>query len=452
MKRREFIGTTVAAGLYGASPAFAEPVAPPVAYKTGAYGAIPDKIADMLLEELLEDYRDRMFNQYLPFWDKGGYDSENGGFICELHDDGSVQNDQKDIWYQGRGIWVYSFLYNNFGKDPRWLAIARKSRDFMVKFMHKGDGTWLKTVNRYGKPVEGIGQGSSEDIYGAMFAAAGLIQFYKAAGNEEDLELAKQSILKSMERYENPGYTGITRSGYPQTGLRSQGHSFMTVWTLPQLLEFHDDSRLDALAREHLDHIMNDFWNSDYGISNEMLNHDYSRIPSLATTTSPGHSLETQWMAMSEAIREKNGTLFYILKGRVRRLLEMSWDYIFEGMGDTEYNVFATDSRPAGPVLDIKSMWSHTEVLIACMTILEYTGDVWAKEWYERARGFTLRTMTTGTGVWRQAVDRYGENKKRSGISIYRKGNFHQPRCLMMNMLSLERMIKNRGKLTPFPL
>ena len=452
MKRRNFIGTTLAAGMSGVVPALAKPTAPPQSFKTGAYETLPFKIAGISLEELRDDYHDRLFNRYLPFWDKGGYDSENGGFMCELYDDGSVQREQKDIWYQGRGIWVYSFLYNFFGKDPRWLAIAKKSRDFMIKFMYNGDGTWKQTVDRRGKPIKGIGQGSSNNINGAMFAIAGLIQYYKASGNEEDLELVKKSIFKSMERYNDPDYPGVGLHNYKKTGLRSQAHSFMTVWTLPQLLEFHDDSEIDALAREHLDLIMDKFWNSDYGISNEILNHDYSRIPAIAARTSPGHSIETHWMAMYEALREKNGTKFYILKNRIRRLLEMSWDYIFEGMGGTEYNVFAASGRPAGPNFDIKSMWSHTEVLVACMTTLEYTGDVWAKEWYERVRAFTHRTMTTDHGVWRQAVDRFGENKKRSGISIYRKGNFHQPRHMMMNMLSLDRMIKNNGKLTPFPL
>jgi len=452
MKRRDFFGSVAAVGVSGAASALAEPVAPQSKFKAGAYKAIPDKISGLLLEDLRRDYHDRLFNQYLPFWEKGGYDSENGGFMCELYDDGRVQNDQKDIWYQGRGVWVYSFLYNNLDRNPKWLEIAKKSRDFMVKYMHRGDGTWVNTVNRRGKRVKGIGQGSDRDIYGAMFAAAGLIQYYRAAGHEEDLELARKSILKSVERYENPEYEGVSLSGYGKRGLRAQGHSFMFVWVLPQILEIDDDPKLDALAREHLDHIMNHFWNDDYGISNEKLNHDYSRIPSVAAKTAPGHTIETQWMAMVEAIREKNGTLFYILKNRARRMIELSWDYIFEGIGDTEYNVFDTPERCAGPVWDIKTMWAHTEVLVATLMTLEYTGDVWAKEWYERARAFTLRTMPTECGVWRQAVDRYGKNKKRRGISIYRKGNFHQPRCFMMNMLSLDRMIKNGGKLTPFPL
>ena len=57
----------------------------------------------------------------------------------------------------------------------------------------------------------------------------------------------------------------------------------------------------------------------------------------------------------------------------------------------------------------------------------------------------------TGHGVWRQAVDRRGKDLKRVGISTKRKGNFHQPRMLMLNLLSLERMIAGGGRVSPFP-
>jgi hypothetical protein len=53
--------------------------------------------------------------------------------------------------------------------------------------------------------------------------------------------------------------------------------------------------------------------------------------------------------------------------------------------------------------------------------------------------------MQTDHGVWRQAVDRRGSGKQRPGISPYRKGNFHQPRCLMLNLLDVERLI-DRGR------
>ncbi|MHB9027320.1 MAG: AGE family epimerase/isomerase [Candidatus Latescibacterota bacterium] len=451
MKRRTFFGSAMTAGLAGATSAFGAPVALQKPYTMGTYESIPRRIAGMSLEELRNAYRDRLFKQYLPFWEKGAYDRENGGFMCYVHDDGRVENFQKDIWYQGRGIWTYAFIYNHIDKNPKWLEMARKTRDFTVKNMHRGDGTWHQAVSRTGKPEESIGQGNPNDIYGAMFTAGGLIQLYKATGNEEDLKLARQSILKAAELYENPNYTGVRIPGENKTGLRSQGHSFMMVWVLPQLLEFHQDSRLDELAREHLDHILNHYWNSDYGISNETMYHDYTRIPSHAATTSPGHTVETQWMAMTEALREKNRTAFNTLKDRTRRMIELSWDYIFDGMGDSRYYVFDTPEHPAGPVFDMKTMWAQVEITIATMMTLEYTGEVWAKEWYERSREWTWRVMSTDCGVFRQAVDRYGVNKVRPGIPATRRDNFHEPRYYLMNILALERMIRNKGKLTPFP-
>ncbi len=67
--------------------------------KTGPYRSskIRGKMAGLEWEDLLADYRHQLFDEYLPFWEKEGYDTEYGGFMCYLHEDGSIQNDQKDI-------------------------------------------------------------------------------------------------------------------------------------------------------------------------------------------------------------------------------------------------------------------------------------------------------------------------------------------------------------------
>jgi N-acylglucosamine 2-epimerase len=408
------------------------------------------KIAGMTLRQLRNDYRSRIFKQYLQFWDKAGVDNKYGGFMCELRDDGSVENDEKNIWYQGRGIWVYSYLYNNLGRDNQFLNIASRGRDFLIKNMYQGDGKWLESVNRQGKPVAStVGQGSGKDIYGALFAAAGLIELYKATGHKDELEIAKTSIWSSVKAYESPDYEGVSVSGIDKKGLRTQGHSFVIIWTLTNLLSFYKDPQLEKLQTEHVNHIMNHFWNSDYGIVNENLFHDYSRIPGYESVMFTGHSLEALWIVLFEAIRKKDKQLFGTLKNRIRRLIEMDWDYVFDGLGTEEYIVFSKDGKCPGSTFDLKVMWAHTELLIATMAIFEHTGEIWAKEWYERGREYCLKTMAnTGNGVWRQAVDRFGKDKQRPGISIYRKDNFHQVRYQMMNLLSIERMIKNRGKIS----
>ena len=74
-------------------------------------------IVEMSLKTLRNRYHKDLFDHYLPFMDRYGIDHELGGFICALDHDGTRANTDKYMWYQGRGLWVYSYLYNHFGGD-----------------------------------------------------------------------------------------------------------------------------------------------------------------------------------------------------------------------------------------------------------------------------------------------------------------------------------------------
>ncbi len=458
MKRRDFITTAAATTVCGTLPATA--AAQSTKADSTAQDSTPavlhEKISGMTLCELRQDYQQRLYKRYLPFWDKGGYDREHSGVMCEFNDDGSVAVDMKYIWYQGRAIWVYSYLYNNFGEDPRWLAMAANIRNFMIEHMHIGGGRWNQEVRRDGTLISGAGK----NIYGALFAAVGLVQYARASGREEDLDLAELSIQASIDAYDSPDYMAGCGVGDASIkvdvddlrGLRQHGHSMVIVWTLTQLLAFRDNPALAQLQAHHVEALINRFWNPEFGIQNEILAHDYSRLPQTAAHMYAGHSLESLWMVMHEALRIEDRALFDTAKDRIRRLLEMCWDYVFDGWADTDYYVFDDDNHQRGPSYDVKTMWAHCEILIACMTVMEYSGEDWAKMWYRRARAYLMENMAgTQCGIWRLAVDRRGKDVKREAISIYRKGNFHQPRVLMMDSLSLDRMIANQGRLTPFP-
>lgn len=92
-------------------------------------------------------------------------------------------------------------------------------------------------------------------------------------------------------------------------------------------------------------------------------------------------------------------------------------------------------------------MWAHTEILIGCMMIFEKTGEYWAEEWYWRTWDYLKEKFCRGPGAWEQAVDRMGEPKirDREGINPMRRGNYHQPRFLMLNLLSLDRILKQQS-------
>ncbi len=350
------------------------------------------KIAGISLQEHRDELKSRLFDEYLPFWNNGGYDKEYGGFICNLSSDGIPVDDEKFIWYQGRAIWVYSFLYNHFGRHPEHLEIAKSTRDFMVKHMYLGDGKWAEIVHRDGNVIKGVEPGS--DIYGWLFAANGLAEYYKISGESADMSLLKESIWAAVKAYDFPQY----QKGTGLEGLRIQGHSMIIIRLLTQLLKDQNDDRLEELRDFHLDKLMTQFYHPHYRISNERLNHDYSRIDGEEGLMFLGHSLETQWMVMQLALQKMDQALFDKAKNNFRRYLEMGWDYIFDGWASEDYHVFGGEDHQLGTDYSTKTMWAHTEILVGCMMVIEHTGEAWAWDWYLADLGLCEKDILSGGG------------------------------------------------------
>ena len=81
-------------------------------------------------------------------------DHEFGGFLCNTDRDGTNLTMEKMAWFEGRGIWVYSFLYNHFNREDKHLEIARKSVEFILKVRPSGKGVfWPKRFTRQGDPL-----------------------------------------------------------------------------------------------------------------------------------------------------------------------------------------------------------------------------------------------------------------------------------------------------------
>lgn len=438
MRRRDFMLTSAGVGLSatlgcgriaGAKP---EP----------QMRAIPERIGGRTLVELRDEMKKYLFDIHLPFFDRGGDDKEYGGFMCILEDNGKPKLEEKYIWFMGRGIWIYSYLYNNFGRKPEWLDSARRARDFMVKSMYAGNGQWVEKVNRDGSPMEPV----TGVIYSWLFPAEGLIEFYKATGNKEDLDLAITSIKAAAEAYEKPTYSSGEGA---QAGTRVQGHSMLFLNTLRQLTDVCKEPWVEQMLSEHVDAVLKRFYNPELRVSNEYLDHDYGRItPDMSNI---GHSLETRWMIMAEGLRRSDRALFDEAGDIIKDWIPMGWDFNFEGWGGDTYYALDTDQHRHGAVLDSKSMWAHSEILIACLLTLEYTGAPWAADWYARAMDYIRKHYAHDDRPWSLLVQRDGKTTTAGFLASGRKDNYHPPRCMMMCIEMLDRMIKNEGRLTPFP-
>ncbi len=266
MKRRAFLGTTAgsAAVLTGITGCAEKQKKSPGALVVTDNG----KLAGKTLEELRNMYRYDLFDDYIPFVYKHVVDHEYGGFMCNTDRDGTNLSGNKRTWYEGRGIWVSSHLYNTLDPDPQHLEVARKSLEFIMKLKPSGNEFWPSGISREGKPLGG----PDVNLYGDIFVANGLQEYSKASGEDQWWDEAKAIMLKCIDIYDNrPDYQNLQpREGAPGVERpRLIGHWFVLLRASTQMLEKRDDPELEAITERCVDAIMNYHYNPEYGLFNE---------------------------------------------------------------------------------------------------------------------------------------------------------------------------------------
>jgi mannose/cellobiose epimerase-like protein (N-acyl-D-glucosamine 2-epimerase family) len=435
MKRRNFLGLSAAAAAGGLTFGGCRIEKNKPAPKT-QYFNDTTKLAGLTLDELKKQYQSDLFDDFLPFLEKYVIDHEYGGFMCTTDRDGTTITKDKNTWYEGRGIWVYSFLYNKIKQDPKYLEVARKSVEFILKRKPSKEPFWPVGYTRYGKTLKGKVKG---DIYGNLFIANGLAEYSKAPGNESYWDMAKNILLDCMKLYDSPGYK------YSVTYLRDKppkikaprvlGHWMVILNLVTQMLETRSDREIEGLALRAVDAIMNYHFNPDYGLINEVVNHDLSRTKDdYAQFAYTGHAIETLWMVLYEAARLKDKQLFDTAAERFHRHLEIAWDDIYGGafrsLDNVDKNIWKVD----------KVLWLQEEVLIGTLFIVEHTSMWWARDWFSKMYKYVHETFPLkkyGFALW----DLGGDRKVTIKPHASRVENFHHPRHLMLNLLSLDRMI-----------
>lgn len=399
------------------------------------------RLAGRSLKDLREEYRYWLFDDYLPFIDRHVIDHEHGGFMCAADRDGTQVNTDKRTWYEGRGIWVASFLHNQVEADPRQVTIARKSVDFILRHNPTGPDLMPVGYTREGVPLQ---DRPDPIFYGDMFVANGLQEFGEAVDEPRYWDMAKAIVLKCVDIYDNrPGY-----GSQPATGdlpalerPRMIGHWFVLLRCTTQMLEKRDDPQLQAINDRCIEAVMTHHLHPGHKLIAEYTHHDLSRIDNDWGQQVTGHAPETMWMVMFEALRRRDRALFDRAAASLRRHVEVMWDDVYGGMlaglDHVDRNEWRTD----------KLLWLQEEVLIGTLCVVEHTGAEWAKTWFARMYDYVLGNFPLarhGYPLWILSADRNVTFTKHAS----RVGNFHHPRHLMLNLLALDRMIARQGALS----
>ncbi len=443
MNRREFLVGSIAAGSVLPAPTAA---AAGRQRRSGGGETVTDqgKLAGLALDELRALYRYDLFDDFLPFMERHVIDHQHGGFMCNTDRHGRNITQTKTTWYEGRGIWVYSFLYSRLAKEQKHLEVARRSVDFILRARSSGEKAWPKTFTREGKALTG----PDTAIYGDLFVAEGLAEYSAAVGEKKYWDMAKDIVLKCVAIYDRPDYEPTIGETYLGPGAKSfpgariQGVWMVLVRVITQMLEKRPDRDLEQIADRCVSAVIDHHYHPEFRLNNELLNHDLSRPENeYAQLVYTGHAIETLWMLMAEAIRRKDRRLFDTAAERFRRHVEVAWDDVYGGvfrnLQNVDQNVWSLD----------KVLWAQEEVLIGALMAVEHTGAPWAREMFGRMFTYVRDKYPLkryGFPLWISSADR----KVSFEAQAARVEHYHHPRHLMLNLLAIERMMARGGKVS----
>ncbi len=391
---------------------------------------------DFQEEHLL--FENTLFEEVLPFWIAHSID-RNGGINTCIQDDGTLVNRDRWNWSQWRAVWVFSKLYNVFGKKKEWLTIAEGIYRFVTATGTDENGHWPLLLDGEGEIKRGY-----ESLYVDGFAIYGLVELYRATGESEVLDLAIATFDASEAAFARPEPPPAWPYPIPP-GRMPHGMSMLFSLAYHELAEVSNLPHvLEACLRHHRK-VLEVFYRSDRKILLEWLNVEGTECSKPeGSAVCPGHAIESMWFQMHIARASGDQDSVSHACEIILNHLEAGWDSEFGGLF---LAVDADGSCEVGwPHPDTKLWWPHTEGLYATLLAYEATRDLCFLEWYERVRGYAYNNFPNRKhGEWRQKLDRRG-NVIEDTLFLPVKDPFHLPRALIYCIEVLKRLEMEEGQ------
>lgn len=398
-------------------------------------------IAGMSVKALRDRYRHDLFDVWLPFMDAHVIDHELGGFMCDCKPEGLRTSDNKDTRYIGRGAWTWAYLNNRIKRDPHYVEVARKSVDFGLRLVPADRDKFIpRFVDRQGAPQPGT---IYTDLFTDLFLAEGCQEVWAATHDEKYWDAAIDLLMNFMRLYDSPNFTGRDT---PYPGTRHQSIWFVLLNTSTQMLKRRRDARIEEIAGRSVQALIKYHYNPDYGLNNEIIDHDMSRPsdPALSRAAYVGHGIEALWMVMAEAERSRDDELFRLAARRFRHHVEAAWDGVYGGVYVDLSNVDENKYQL------IKNLWTQEEVLIGTLMIYEKTGDPWALDMFSRMHQFVFEkfpvSTSPGGAYWLNSGTRRVDKDAEAEPGTVRAENYHHPRHFMRCIEMLDRILEREGK------
>lgn len=372
------------------------------------------------LIKLKEFYLNQLLKDTVPFWFPRSYDKEHGGFLFMRDADGSLIDDDKAVWIQGRATWLLSTLYNTIEPEKEWLDGAKIGYEFLNDHCFDEDGQMFFHVTRDGQPIRKRRYYFSETFYVIASAA-----YSKASGDAMAASNAKR-VLDECIAY-STGEKKLSPKFMNTRPSKSIGVPMIMMNTVQQYRDFTGDISYDHWITKWIKEIETLFVKDDIRCVMEQVAPDGSIIDHIdGRTLNPGHAIEGAWFILNEATYRDNDPHLIDLGCRML-------DYMWERGWDKEYGgiLYYRDvyNKPVQEYWhDMKFWWPHNETIIATLLAYLVTGKEKYAQWHKLVHDYSYQHFHDKQhGEWFGYLHRDGSIAQTAKGNLF-KGPFHLPR------------------------
>jgi len=380
------------------------------------------------LAAIREEISKELHTHIVPFWEKHTNDPVHGGHFSCLGCDGAVFDTDKFAWMQGRGIWMFAKLVNEygdkFGKREQWLSLAKSAVDFVRKHGYADNGDIYFAFKRDGTPLI-----HPYNIYSDCFMATAYAEYAKAAACDWSREEALRLYKRIQERAARPKGEWTKSTG--ERSFMAMGFQMIQMTMARDMADVLPPSVVEPVVDKSLDIFWKLHVKRDKKRVFERVQPDGSLNLEVmeGRLLNPGHALETLWMVMDVANERGESRMVADCAEAMLWTIDHGWDKEYGGI----YYYQDYLGHPTEQLQHfMKLWWVHAEALCAFLLAYKLTGSQVHYDWFVRIWDYCAKHFSDREyGEWFGYLDREGRPSSTQKGGKW-KGFFHLPRALML--------------------